>query len=126
MMALLGVLALLGGVASVTGVGVLPAENRTEVLVEVDGAVRVTDFRLSEPYRIVLDIGPAYGGEVGGTVFANPYHARIHLPYRARYLLHVRWNVPTPTLDVLAALAQIVGPQKLVEAIQAGGGMQSA
>jgi type IV pilus assembly protein PilQ len=48
--------ALLADPTSVKGVSVLPAEGRTEVVVEFDGAVRVSDFRLGNPERLVLDV----------------------------------------------------------------------
>lgn len=51
--------ALLADPTSVKGVSVVPAEGRTEVVVEFDGAVRVSDFRLGNPERLVLDVSGA-------------------------------------------------------------------
>lgn len=48
--------ALLADPTSVKGVSVVPAEGRTEVVIEFDGAVRVTDFRLRDPERLVIDV----------------------------------------------------------------------
>jgi type IV pilus assembly protein PilQ len=44
---------------AVKGVSIVPAADRTEVVVEMDGAVTVKDFRLSNPERLVLDISGA-------------------------------------------------------------------
>lgn len=41
--------------SSVTALSVLPAAGRAEVVVAVDGAVNVIDFRLENPRRIVVD-----------------------------------------------------------------------
>jgi type IV pilus assembly protein PilQ len=43
----------------VLGVSVLPAPGRAEVVVDVRGAVEVTDFVLSDPARLVLDLAGA-------------------------------------------------------------------
>lgn len=51
--------ALLADPTSVTGVSVVPAEGRTEVVIEFDGAVRVNDFRIGNPERLVLDVSGA-------------------------------------------------------------------
>ena len=44
---------------AVTAVSVSPASGRTEVLISFDGDVEVSDFALSAPHRIVVDISPA-------------------------------------------------------------------
>ena len=41
---------------AVTSVSVLPTAGRTEVVIAVDGAVRVKDFTLAGPNRLVLDL----------------------------------------------------------------------
>jgi type IV pilus assembly protein PilQ len=48
--------ALSAGLPSVKGVSVVPADDRTEVVIEFDGAVRVNDFRIGNPERLVLDV----------------------------------------------------------------------
>ncbi|MGH7506051.1 MAG: secretin N-terminal domain-containing protein [Longimicrobiales bacterium] len=40
----------------VTGLSVVPVADRTEVVIEVDGAVTTSDFALSGPARLVLDM----------------------------------------------------------------------
>ena len=40
----------------VTGLSVVPVADRTEVVIEVDGPVTTSDFALSEPARLVLDL----------------------------------------------------------------------
>lgn len=63
MTALLGLmLALIGGIGSVTGLSVIPADDRTEVVVDVQGEVSITDFTLENPHRLVLDIAGARHG----------------------------------------------------------------
>jgi type IV pilus secretin PilQ/predicted competence protein len=52
-------LALFAAPTSVRGVSVLPAEGRTEIVVEFDGAVTVKDFRIGNPERLVLDVSGA-------------------------------------------------------------------
>jgi len=49
---------------------------------------------------------------------------RYHSTVLSGFWLHVDWVTSAEPPAVLTALAQIVGPQKLVEAIHAGGGMQ--
>ncbi|HEX5582001.1 MAG TPA: AMIN domain-containing protein, partial [Gemmatimonadaceae bacterium] len=46
-------------VGSVSGLSVMPAAGRTDVVIALDGAVRISDFTVDSPYRIVLDIKPA-------------------------------------------------------------------
>jgi len=41
---------------AVTALSVLPAAGRTEVVIAVDGAITVADFRLSAPHRLVVDL----------------------------------------------------------------------
>ncbi|HXV85148.1 MAG TPA: AMIN domain-containing protein, partial [Gemmatimonadales bacterium] len=58
------------GPGDVTAVRVLPGPGRAEVVIEVEGRVSVTDFTLTGPDRIVLDLvgaqlraaNPAYDG----------------------------------------------------------------
>jgi type IV pilus assembly protein PilQ len=45
-----------GAESGVTGLSVVPASGSVEVLIEVDDAVQVHDFRLSSPERVVLDL----------------------------------------------------------------------
>jgi type IV pilus assembly protein PilQ len=42
--------------SSVTGLSVVPAGGRVDVVIEVDDAVQVHDFRLGSPERVVLDL----------------------------------------------------------------------
>ena len=51
----------------VTGVSVLSAPGRAEVVVNVRGAVQVRDFMLNAPDRLVLDVVGATLASVGGT-----------------------------------------------------------
>ena len=46
-------------VASVTGLSIVPADGRAEVVVSVSGAVALQDFMLESPHRVVLDISGA-------------------------------------------------------------------
>jgi len=48
--------AMLAAFGSVTAVSITPDSDRTQVVVEVEGPVRVTHFALSGPDRIVVDI----------------------------------------------------------------------
>lgn len=48
--------ALLTAPSPVRGVGVVPVDGRTEVVIRVDAAADVKDYRLSNPDRLVLDI----------------------------------------------------------------------
>src|SRR5690606_14835111 len=41
--------------AYLTGIAIMPAGDRTEIVVEVQGEVNVTDFVLESPARLVLD-----------------------------------------------------------------------
>jgi type IV pilus assembly protein PilQ len=45
--------------AAVTGVRVLPVENQTQVVIDVDGPVGVEDFTLADPERLVVDLSGA-------------------------------------------------------------------
>jgi Uma2 family endonuclease len=51
---------------------------------------------------------------------------RYHSTVLPGFWLQVEWVMSAEPPDVLAALAQIVGPQKLVEAIEASGGTRNA
>jgi type IV pilus assembly protein PilQ len=42
--------------SSVTGLSIMPAGGRVEVVIEVDDAVQVHDFRLGSPERVVVDL----------------------------------------------------------------------
>jgi len=44
---------------SVKGLSVLPVEDRTEVVIEVDGPVTIKHFTLESPHRLVVDISTA-------------------------------------------------------------------
>jgi len=48
--------AALGTLTSVKGLSVLPADDRTAVVIEVDGPVTIEDFTLTNPARLVVDI----------------------------------------------------------------------
>jgi len=50
------VAALRSGPGDVTAVSVLPSPGRAEVLIDVQGTVRVSDFVLHDPARLVLDL----------------------------------------------------------------------
>lgn len=45
--------------ASIREVSVQPAEDRTEIVIEFDGAVSINDFKISNPERIVVDVANA-------------------------------------------------------------------
>src|SRR3970282_2088675 len=50
-------LALLGpGSSVVKGLSVVPAADRTEIVIGVEGDVTVRDFALTGPHRIVIDL----------------------------------------------------------------------
>jgi type IV pilus assembly protein PilQ len=46
----------LAGNGAVTGLQILPAAERTEVLISVDGPVEVRDFTMEGPHRLVVDL----------------------------------------------------------------------
>jgi type IV pilus assembly protein PilQ len=46
----------LAGNGTVTGLQILPAAERTEVLISVDGPVQVRDFTMEGPHRLVVDL----------------------------------------------------------------------
>jgi type IV pilus assembly protein PilQ len=46
----------LAGNGTVTGLQILPAAERTEVLISVDGPVEVRDFTMEGPHRLVVDL----------------------------------------------------------------------
>src|SRR5512145_1536653 len=48
--------ALLGAGGPVTALSVLPAAERTQVLIAVDGGVEYRDFTLESPNRLVVDL----------------------------------------------------------------------
>ena len=48
------------GPGDVTAVSVLPSPGRAEVMIDVQGAVRVSDFVLHDPARLVLDLVGAH------------------------------------------------------------------
>ena len=52
----LSLAALASGPPAVTGFRVVPVADRTEVVIQVDGGVTMTDFALTEPSRIVIDL----------------------------------------------------------------------
>ena len=51
--------AALTAVSVVQGVRVAPIDDRTEVVIEIDGASAATDFALTDPDRLVLDLAGA-------------------------------------------------------------------
>src|SRR5690606_18803577 len=51
--------AALTSLTSVKGVSVVPVDDRTEVVIEVDGPVSVEHFILGNPDRLVVDLTPA-------------------------------------------------------------------
>ncbi|HKJ93784.1 MAG TPA: AMIN domain-containing protein, partial [Longimicrobiales bacterium] len=54
--------AMIAALAAVQGLSVVPAGDRTEVVIDVDGQVTVEHFLLPDPPRIVVDItGTDYG-----------------------------------------------------------------
>ncbi|HEX7052125.1 MAG TPA: AMIN domain-containing protein [Longimicrobiales bacterium] len=52
-------LAALAAQTSVHGLSVVPVEDRTEVVIRVDGPVAFSDFMLNDPLRLVVDISGA-------------------------------------------------------------------
>ena len=48
------------GPGDVTAVSVLPSPGRAEVMIDVQGSVRVSDFVLHDPARLVLDLVGAH------------------------------------------------------------------
>lgn len=51
--------AAVAAITSVTALSVVPADDRTEVVIAVQGAVSVTDFMLENPARLVIDLSGA-------------------------------------------------------------------
>ncbi|HEX7118722.1 MAG TPA: AMIN domain-containing protein, partial [Longimicrobiales bacterium] len=49
----------LTALTSIKGISVVPVEDRTEVIIEVDGPVAVEHFALGNPHRLVVDLSTA-------------------------------------------------------------------
>jgi hypothetical protein len=57
---------------------------------------------------IVLDVVPVDDGQIGNVIFERRYRAKIVVPERARYVLHVRLNITSRTLDSELVTSQVV------------------
>jgi len=90
-------------VEAVTGVRVAPATGRTEVVINVSGDVRVEDFVLENPHRIVVDL---HGARLG--LPADAYDRQARGVLRNLRFSQYRDDVVRVVLDVDASRAYSV------------------
>src|SRR5713101_8722226 len=72
----------LAGPGEVTAVSVLPGAGSVNVVIDVRGSVKVQDFTLKNPYRLVIDVtgatlrtqGVVYDGVNRGGILNIRYH----------------------------------------------------
>jgi type IV pilus assembly protein PilQ len=74
----------LAGNGTVTGLQILPAAERTEVLISVNGPVEVRDFTMEGPHRVVVDLlGARY--ELGRESFGEVARGGIRTVRASQY-----------------------------------------
>lgn len=89
------VFAAAAAVENVTGARVAPATGRTEVVINVSGGVRVEDFALANPHRIVVDL---HGARLG--LPADAYDRQTRGVLRNLRFSQYNDNVVRVVLDV--------------------------
>src|SRR5215213_11627853 len=88
------------GSGEVTAVSLAPSAGKTEIVVNVKGAVEVRDFLLSSPDRLVLDV---VGAKLGGTT------ASLYDGVKRGGVLNLRYSQFRP--DVVRIVVDLEGPQ---------------
>src|SRR5215213_9507297 len=88
------------GSGEVTAVSLAPAAGKTEIVVNVKGAVEVRDFLLSSPDRLVLDV---VGAKLGGTT------ASLYDGVKRGGVLNLRYSQFRP--DIVRIVVDLEGPQ---------------
>jgi type IV pilus assembly protein PilQ len=88
------------GSGEVTAVSLAPAAGKTEIVVNVRGAVDVRDFLLSSPDRLVLDV---VGAKLGGTT------ATLYDGVKRGGVVNLRYSQFRP--DIVRIVIDLEGPQ---------------
>ncbi len=88
------------GSGEVTAVSLAPAAGKTEIVVNVSGAVDVRDFLLSSPDRLVIDV---VGAKLGGTT------ASLYDGVKRGGVLNLRYSQFRP--DIVRIVVDLEGPQ---------------
>jgi type IV pilus assembly protein PilQ len=88
------------GSGEVTAVSLAPAAGKTEIVVNVRGAVDVRDFLLSSPDRLVLDV---VGAKLGGTT------ATLYDGVKRGGVVNLRYSQFRP--DIVRIVVDLEGPQ---------------
>jgi type IV pilus assembly protein PilQ len=88
------------GSGEVTAVSLAPAAGKTEIVVNVRGAVDVRDFLLSSPDRLVLDV---VGARLGGTT------ATLYDGVKRGGVVNLRYSQFRP--DIVRIVVDLEGPQ---------------
>ena len=88
------------GGGEVTAVSLAPAAGKTEIVVNVRGAVDVRDFLLSSPDRLVLDV---VGARLGGTT------ATLYDGVKRGGVVNLRYSQFRP--DIVRIVVDLEGPQ---------------
>ena len=88
------------GSGEVTAVSLAPAAGKTEIVVDVRGAVDVRDFLLSSPDRLVLDV---VGAKLGGTT------ATLYDGVKRGGVVNLRYSQFRP--DIVRIVVDLEGPQ---------------
>jgi type IV pilus assembly protein PilQ len=88
------------GSGEVTAVSLAPAAGKTEIVVNVSGAVDVRDFLLSSPDRLVLDV---VGARLGGTT------ASLYDGVKRGGVVNLRYSQFRP--DIVRIVVDLEGPQ---------------
>ena len=88
------------GSGEVTAVSLAPAAGKTEIVVNVRGAVDVRDFLLSSPDRLVLDV---VGAKLGGTT------ATLYDGVKRGGVVNLRYSQFRP--DIVRIVIELEGPQ---------------
>ena len=88
------------GSGEVTAVSLAPAAGKTEIVVNVRGAVDVRDFLLASPDRLVLDV---VGAKLGGTT------ASLYDGVKRGGVVNLRYSQFRP--DIVRIVVELEGPQ---------------
>src|SRR5215208_5780201 len=88
------------GTGEVTAVSLAPAAGKTEIVVNVSGAVDVRDFLLASPDRLVLDV---VGARLGGTT------ASLYDGVKRGGVVNLRYSQFRP--DIVRIVVDLEGPQ---------------
>ncbi|HET9039291.1 MAG TPA: AMIN domain-containing protein [Gemmatimonadales bacterium] len=88
------------GSGEVTAVSLAPSAGKTEIVINVRGAVDVRDFLLSSPDRLVLDV---VGAKLGGTT------ASLYDGVKRGGVVNLRYSQFRP--DIVRVVVDLDGPQ---------------